>query len=347
MELGEAESALEAFQHALAIDADHLFAQYNLARALLDLGDYTDALDAAQSTLGLAPEDRKGEVLGLIGDIRMRQGFLAEAEDSLREAIRHDGSAVTPRFLLANLRHELGRDEDAVQLFEEIVTMNPDHQDAYIDLAFTFRSLGRYFDALAAMHRGVELGRFHPGWAHSSGQWVKECETMIEMDHRLDAYMKGQVALDDPKEQILLALVCAARGFPTTAAWHFYSALSAQPELGDDVFRAYWFQAAGAAAKASAGEGNDGEGLNDDEKRRLTRLALECLDKDLVIWKKTASYGNMGNFTIQRALAVRKLHPALHAVRDPDALASLPGDVHESFEQYWARVEELLMVDEE
>ena len=325
-----------------AVDADFSSAQYNLAVAFLELGEYEEALDAAHAGLGIAPEDRKGEVLALIGDIRIRQGSLSKAEDRLREAIRCDWMADEPRFKLANLLHELGRYAEAVELFEETVEVNPDHQDAYIDLAFCYQALGRYYDALVAMHRGHEFGRSDPGWAHPSEQWVKECKTMIEMNHRLDAFMKGTVTVDDPANHILLALVCTVRGYPAAAARYFHEALSARPELGDDVFQAYWFQAARAALVASAGEGLDGAEMNEGEKIQLRRLALEWLKKDLAVWEKTANNGNMGSFTIQRALAVRKLHPDLHAVRDPDALAALPDNERKAFEEYWARVEERL-----
>ena len=165
---------------------------------------------------------------------------------------------------------------------------------------------------------------------------------MIEMNHRLDAFMKGTVTVDDPADLILLALVCTARGYPVAAAKYFEQALSERPELGDDVFQAYWFQAARAAVEASSDEEHDGAGLNEEERFQLRRLALDWLKKDMAVWEKTAGNGDMGTFTIQGALAVRKLHPDLHAVRDPEVLASLPDDERNHWETFWASVDELL-----
>src|SRR5205814_89708 len=77
------------------------------------------------------------------------------------------------------------------------------------------------------------------------------------------------------------------RGGPRPGSARFYAeAFAAQPALADDLKVGHRYNAACYAALAAAGMGEDTARLDDKEKSRLRKQALDWLRADLTLWSK-------------------------------------------------------------
>jgi tetratricopeptide (TPR) repeat protein len=77
-------------------------------------------------------------------------GYLAEAVDSYRRALRAGGPDARTCFNLANALRGLGLRREAVERFEQAVETDPDFIDAWNNLGTTLSELGRHDDAVLA-----------------------------------------------------------------------------------------------------------------------------------------------------------------------------------------------------
>ena len=113
------------------------------------------------------------------------------------------------------------------------------------------------------------------------------------------------------------------------------------PRLGDDHQSQHRYHAARAAALAAAGEGRDEPPLDDAEKAKLRRQALDWLKAELTV---------CAGFRIRRTQARLNIALALYDwQKAPDSLVSatpwlwpLPKDEQKAFTRLWADVAELL-----
>ena len=111
--------AIQHFQTALAVDPSSDDATYDLANALFRMGSYTQALDTMKK---LSPEAQKDEtVLALLGDIDAH----------------------------------MGRETEAVKIFQDALVRNPDNDEYYLSLALAQLRAGDAPAAQMSLKRGL------------------------------------------------------------------------------------------------------------------------------------------------------------------------------------------------
>ena len=93
------------------------------------------------------------------------------------------------------------------------------------------------------------------------------------------------------KERLGLAGVCQGKKLHHTAAGLYAAAFAADPKLADDLKAAHRYNAACYAALAAAGQGEDAAKLDDKEKTRLRKQALDWLRADLALRTKQLESG--------------------------------------------------------
>lgn len=71
------------------------------------------------------------------------------------------------------------------------------------------------------MRRGHELGITNPRWQNPSGEWVEECEQLVELDAKLPSVMSGEESVRDAEERIgYVKLSYKKRLFATAAGFY-------------------------------------------------------------------------------------------------------------------------------
>src|SRR5262249_57030261 len=100
----------------------------------------------------------------------------------------------------------------------------------------------------------------------------------------LPAFLKGEYQPRDNDERLALLGVCQSNGLRRTAAGLYADALAADPKLAADPSAGHRYRAACFAVVAAFAPGNDAEKLEDRERARLRRQALDRRRADLAAW---------------------------------------------------------------
>jgi serine/threonine-protein kinase len=119
-------------------------------------------------------------------------------------------------------------------------------------------------------------------------------------------------------------------------------AFTADSKLADDLKAGHRYNAACCAALAGCGQGKDAGTLDDREKARLRRQALDWLRADLAAGAKQAqSHQPADRVMVRQTLQHWKEDPDLAGVRG-DALAKLSEAESQPWKKLWADVDALL-----
>jgi eukaryotic-like serine/threonine-protein kinase len=232
--------------------------------------------------------------------------------------------------------------EAAAAAFARATRLRPDMAEAQMKLGVTLLQLGRFQEALPALRRGHEVGRRRRGWdAKQSARWVRQAESLVALDDRLPALVAGTAQVATPKEGATVAELCLVyRSRPAAAARFYAAAFTADPTLAVTLDQDR-YNAACAAARAAAGDGEDAKDLPETERTRLQQQALGWLTDELAGWRRVAGMPFTGP-RVQHMMKHWRQDPDLAGVRDPDRLAKLSADERQAWAQLWEQANELV-----
>src|SRR5262249_7333166 len=181
-----------------------------------------------------------------------------------------------------------------------------------------------------------------PNWRKPSARWLKEAERFARLEEQLPAVLKGEVTPADAAEQLEYATVCGLKKYHAAAVTFCTAAFAADPKLENDLQSGMRYNAACSALLAANGRGEDSASLDDKEKKRLRRLALDWLRADLSLWQQHAAAGKPKNLLLlQEKLQNWLRSPDLASVRQPQ-LNGLPQEEREEWMTFWGAVHKLL-----
>ena len=166
---GRLDDATQEFERAKKRDAMYIEAHYNLAMNCLLESDSIDEpqrtafLESAQRHLdrAMAINPSYGPAVGLEGSLLKQHGKLELALTRFHEAARLDPAR--PQWLhgAATILHDLGRDEEALDVLEQVLTSAPYFVQAYVTRAYAFAALGQRDNAEQALRTAVRIQPNH------------------------------------------------------------------------------------------------------------------------------------------------------------------------------------------
>jgi tetratricopeptide (TPR) repeat protein len=315
------------------------------AEAYCNLGvvlDHQGRLDEAVAAYRRAVERKPDLVLAHhnLGRALQRQGRLDEAVAAYRRVLDLHPDGAEAHYDLGNALREQGRLDEAVAAYRRAIARAPAYAEAHCNLGFALRQQGKFAQAVAALKRGHELGGRRADWPYPSARWVEECRRLGQLEGRLPAVLRGEAQPGSTAERTAFALLCYDRKHYVAAASLLAGALTADPKLADDLNAGCRYDAACAAALAGCGQGSDAGPLDERERARWRKQALAWLRADLAVYRKLIEGGTPPD----RRLARQRLRGWQHqqdlaGLRDPAALARLPGDEREACQQLWVEVQ--------
>jgi superkiller protein 3 len=333
--------AVAALSHAVVLDPNYASAHNNLGLVLRQQGKLAEAEAAYRKAIALNPNYSKAH--NNLGMVLCLQGKLAEGEAAYRKAVavQHDNG--TAHFNLGTVLAQQGKMSEAESPFRKAIALQPENAEAFCNLGLVLKHQGRFADALAALQRGDQLGSRTANWRYPSAQWVREVERLVVIADRLPKLLSGEAQPADAVERLAVAGICGGGKKLYAAAVRFYrEAFAAQPKLAADLRAGHRYDAACAAAQAGCGLGQDAGPLDDKERARLRRQALDWLRADLTQWDQLLQKVP----DKVRSLVLQKMQhwqqdPDFTGVRGPEALSRLPAAERPAWQQLWEDVEAL------
>jgi tetratricopeptide (TPR) repeat protein len=202
---------------------------------------------------------------------------------------------------------------------------------------------GAFQEARAATQKALQLlPPDHPFRPFITRQ-LQDCQRLLDLDTRLSALLAGDDQPNDTAEQLTLADLCLRYKKRYAAAARFYANAFAAGAAQSSQ-RAY--NAACAAALATAGKGEDAAKLDAKDKTRLRQQALAWLKNALKIYGKLLEDPERRDEVRQRLQHWQK-DPDVDSVRGKEALATLPEAERAAWQQLWSEVEKLLKKTQE
>jgi serine/threonine protein kinase/Flp pilus assembly protein TadD len=333
---GQLDEAIAEYQEASRLKKDDPKIHNNLGLALAKKGQLDEAIAEFREAIRLNkdlldPHDSLGLALHC-------KGQLDEAIAEFREAIRLNKDDPGPHCSLGwALRHK-GQLDEAVAECREAIRLKKDLPHAHNNLGFVLQQQGRFADALTALKRGHELSSQEPGWPYPSAQWVRTAEQLVVMQNKLPQLLKGEAQPADTAERLVLAHLCQEQKRVAAATRLYADTFAAQPKLADDLKAQHRYEAAGAAALAGCGQGQDATQLDDQERARLRRLALDWLRADLAQYASMVEKGPaQARAAVPKQLARWQREREFAGVRGA-ALGKLPEAERPPWQKLWAEI---------
>jgi hypothetical protein len=161
----------------------------------------------------------------------------------------------------------------------------------------------------------------------------------VQIDARLPAIRRGEAKPASDAERIEFARLCYFKRLYRTAARFVEEALTGSPALANGTR----YNAAGAAALAGCGQGEEAAKLDEQERARWRKQALTWLEADLALWTKRLQSGTpRDRKAAADALRNWQRNMDLAGIRDAALLAKLPPGERDACTRLWAQVAALL-----
>jgi serine/threonine protein kinase/Flp pilus assembly protein TadD len=374
---GKLSEGADECRQAIALNPKHAGAHSTLGAALCAQGKLDEA--AAECRLAVKLEPKGALHHSNLGVVLTKQGKLDEAAAECRLAIQLDPMGAAPHFNLGCALMRQGKMDEAIIEYRKAIAINSDLAEVHDNLGIALRKQGKldeavaecrkaiaikpdnaefhcnlgaaltyngeFREALTELRRGHELGSKRPGWLYPSAQWVRQVERLVELDGKLPGFLDRTVTPASPAERIELAGLCVLKRLHGAAARFYEEAFAAAPTLADDLAAAHRYNAACAAALAGCGQGKDADKLEDEERARLRRQALDWLRADVGAMGRLLDKGAdpaRTAATVGGLLTHWQADPVLAGVRGPEALARLPEAERQPWHKLWDDVGDML-----
>jgi len=185
---GWLDEALREFSKAVELDPDSAHAHDNLATVLADKGRFREALKEYLVAIELEPQSPTAhynlgsflsthgydlavseykEALAVewdypdahlnLGLTYAERGLFHEALASYEEALRLDPKDPVAKHEMATVLMDMGRPGEAISLLRDVVKVEGDNLDAWVDLGNCYATKGIYSESERALQRALEL----------------------------------------------------------------------------------------------------------------------------------------------------------------------------------------------
>jgi serine/threonine-protein kinase len=335
---GDLDGAIRHFLIAIELDPSNSVAHSNLGKVLVDKRELEEAIRHCKLAIERDPEFAPAHCN--LGNALKKKGDLVGAIHELQTAVDLDPKKAT---FQSDLGVALEASDDrvgAIRCYRAAIEIDPNNATAHTNLGillFQKEDRDKGIDHLrAALKIEPKNSAFHNNMANAlAGQ--KDFEAAL-LHYRIAIVL-------DPKNASAhynLAVALGRKGDFAAAVHSYAAAFAADPKIVEDPRSGARYGAAQSAALAAAGKSEDSSRLDDKERARLRKQALDWLRADLKAINKLADDGPpQTRHFVARALQQWQQTSNLAGLREKDAVAKLPEGEHEEWLKLWADVEAL------
>jgi tetratricopeptide (TPR) repeat protein len=153
---GNEEEAVEQYEAAIADDPDFYSAYEGLALIHLAHGEPQQALELYEALMARGVIN-ESDYHFFVGSLRYVEGDLQEAVDEFALAVRMDGDNAEFRLQLGDGYRALGRYDDAMAQYQEVIRLEPSYVGAYSRRAAVYRAEGLLDEAVNEYQMALQL----------------------------------------------------------------------------------------------------------------------------------------------------------------------------------------------
>jgi serine/threonine-protein kinase len=336
---GRVDEAIACVRKVLAADPNAANAHHSLGAIMVQSNRLKEALPSYRKAVELGPDRAPYHLdLALVLD---ELGQHDAALESFRRAVELDPKNAMAHYKLGWCLQDKHRYDEAIENYRATIENDPNHAEAHCNLAMCLQDTGHYAEAVPYFRRGHELGSKRSDWSYPSAEWVRTAEMRAALEAKLPALLEGTRNPKDNAERFEYAIICQIKKYYHASARLFAEAFAADPKLTEQPGSLY--NSAFSPALAAAGRGEDASQLDELERVRLRKLALDWLRADLGLYAKQMKSGKAEDRTaVQGALRNWQEEADLASIRDSASLNLLPAEEKDAFVRLWADVAELL-----
>jgi tetratricopeptide (TPR) repeat protein len=369
---GQIDEAIVSYKKVVDLDPKNVPIRAKVAELLEKQKRYAESAVYLGKLVELVPTDPK--LYQLRGLVQEKAGQLDQAIVSFRKATTLSPTEILPWFLLGKtVAKQKGGLEEAVKCFRKVIELNPKYASAHFNLGIMLWNTGKREEAIASYRKAIELAPTQGYYYHNlslslkgTGRWVEArdaaaralkltapnhprraamainlavCEKYAKVEIRLSALISGKEKLTSAQEGLDAAILCIKRKLPYAGVRLRTAAFALDPNSADDLKAGHRYNGACDAALAAAGQGKDADKLDDKERARLRKQALDWLRADLTAWtKRLKSSEPADRADVLRHVKHWQEDSDFVGIRDKEALARLPEAERQAFTQLWADV---------
>jgi tetratricopeptide (TPR) repeat protein len=328
--------AIELYRKAIGQRVDYAQAHYDLGNLYFPK-QIDDAI--AEYTKALRIDSKFAQAHVNLGNCYAVKGDLDAAMTQYRDAIKIDKDLFEAHLNLGvALRHRDEYEESIVQC-QQAIRLNADSAKAHDNLGQSFQGMGQFKEAISALRRAVQLEKTDS----ELKERLSEAERLSKLDERLPAIVADKEKARNAAEFLDIARLCRLphRELYVASVRFFGDAFAGDPKLAERPEKWDRYNAACSAALAVRGEGKDAGGLNDKDRSRLRRLALDWLRADLTAWESLLAKDPSS----ARMVADKMQHwlddTDFTGIRGSAAIAKLPEAERPAWQKLWDDVGQL------
>jgi protein O-mannosyl-transferase len=148
------------YETTLRQDPNSPFARNLLGIALLDAGQYEDAIEECRKAIGVKPD--YVEAYFTLGDIYARMRQYSAAIENYEQVLELDPSSLQAHFNLAGVFKEQGEYDKAVEYYGTVIDSYPQYEPAYVNLGIVFLQMNQVEESLEQFRQAARIAPNSP-----------------------------------------------------------------------------------------------------------------------------------------------------------------------------------------
>jgi protein O-mannosyl-transferase len=217
------------WRHALSIDEESSFAHNNLALALGDRGQLTEAINHFRRAVQIDPYFVEAHTN--LGHLLALQGSSREAISHLRQALQVDPDYVNAQNTLGNVLAEMGESDEAIQLFRMALKKNPESAMVNYNLGRVLARRGDLDEAIVHYRRALKINPSDPDIHNNLGLLLVHQGSLDQAIEQFHAALRLDPSY--AKAYFNLGKVLAQQDRLADAVQYFQQALQIQPAVAE------------------------------------------------------------------------------------------------------------------
>jgi tetratricopeptide (TPR) repeat protein len=309
---GRLDEAIAEWREAIRLGPDYAMAHNNLGVALMDMGKVDEAIVCYDRALALNPK-------------------YGPAHNNLCNALTEKGK-VDDAIICYH---------KAIAAYRVAIGIKKDYLEAHNNLGTALLQRGRLDEAIACFTQAVEIDAKCTR-AHSNLDLARK---FAKIRDRLPLVLRGKDKPNNADEWLIFADFCQQPSRQQyAAAVRFYEqAFAADSKVAENLHAGHRYDAACDTALASCGQGKDAAGLDEKERSRLRKQALDWLRADLnALNEQLKKDPESARPLILKQMQHWQKDTDFAALRGRQALAKLPEGERVGWEKLWAEVADTL-----